>query len=159
MPNVTASPLPVFTLGRIRSEAHQWLAGEYQWDVTATLTTKNNTTEWLANGDIRHFWNVLDRKTYGNASKNGKRIKRICLLDRGANNTNIHYHIVALTPTDAGWTTEDLCEQIRSTWTDRYYAGDHNTIGPVHSLGSCIGYLSKKFKSDVDNLDLFCSNF
>jgi hypothetical protein len=159
MPNVTATPLPAFTPSRIRLEAHQWFSGTYNWDVAATLTTKDNTTEWLANNDIKHFWNVLDRQAYGNASKRGKRISRICLIDRGANNTNIHYHIVALTPTDAEWTTNEFCELMSSTWTARYQAGDHNTIGPIQSIGRCIGYLSKKFKSDLDNLDLTCSQF
>jgi hypothetical protein len=159
MPNITASPLPAFTPSRIRLEAHQWLSGNYHWDVAATLTTRDNTTEWLANSDIKHFWNVLDRKAYGNAGKREKRINRICLIDRGANNTNIHYHIVALTPTDAMWTTDEFCELMSSTWTGLDHSGDHNSIAPIQSVGKCIGYLGKKFKSDLDLLDLSCSHF
>jgi hypothetical protein len=159
MPNITTSPLSAFAPRRIRFAAHEWFSGSYPWDVAATLTTKDNTTEQLAHSDLKHFWNLLDRNAYGNASKKGKRIKRICIIDRGANNTNVHYHIVALTPTDAMWTTDYFCGLMRSTWESLYHAGDHNTIGPIHSFGGAIGYLSKKFKSDLDGLDLVCSNF
>lgn len=159
MPNVTATPFPAFTPGRMKSETYEWFIQLYPWDVTATLTTKNNTNEWWANSDIKHFWNVIDRKIYGKASKSGERIKRLCLLDRGANNTNIHYHIVVLTPTDAGWTREDFCKLMSSTWISLKCAGDHNTIGPIQSVGGCVGYLSKKCRSDLDPLDLSCSHF
>jgi hypothetical protein len=65
MPNVTASPLSAFTPSRIQSEAYQWLSSICAWDVFATLTTQENTTEPLAHRDLKHFWNVLDRKAYG----------------------------------------------------------------------------------------------
>lgn len=154
MSNIPLTPPTPFSGNRLKFEYNQWLTEAHSWDITATLTTKEHTAEWQATSDLSHFWNVLDRQAYGEASKKGTRIKRICLIDRGANNTNIHFHIVALTPTNAKWTTDEFCQVLSKTWQERYHAGHRNIIEPIRSVGGCIGYLSGKLKTNTDQLDL-----
>lgn len=160
MPNFPPTLPSLLSAARIKSEGFDWLVNSHPWDVWATLTTKEYTTLEAARADLKHFWNILDRKAYGNAAKKGKQlISRICLIDLGANNTNVHYHIVALTPTDVKWMTEGFCKLIEETWAPLRNAGHHNQAEPIKSIGGCVGYISGKFKGNLDSLDLDCSRF
>lgn len=162
MSNIARTPPSPFSGNRLKFASHQWLS-DHHWTVTATLTMKDHTTEATARDDMKHFWNLLDRKAYGNAAKKkteaAKKIKRVCLIDVGENNSNVHYHIVALTPADAKWTTDQFTKLIDETWPTLRHAGHHNLVEPIRSVGGCIGYISAKLKYNLDQLDLDCSHF
>jgi hypothetical protein len=158
MSNIAPTTPAPFSGKFLKSASYQWLT-THSWDVWATLTTKEYTTAAAAQDDLKHLWNLLDRQAYGNASKKGKRINRACLIDLGANNTNVHYHIVALTPANTKWTTDEFCQSLKDTWQKLHRAGDHNQVEPIDSASGCVRYICGKFQTNLDQLDLDCSHF
>ena len=135
-----------------------WLY-ETDWDLAMTLTCKENTTEDQALKTIRHFWNVIDRELYGNQARYGKRSKRVCFVETGYDNTNFHFHILALTPADKNMDVERYGEFLAAHWRELpHHAGHVNDIAPIRSGVGCMIYSSKSTKYNSDGLELFSTN-
>ena len=61
------------------------LIDKYEWDVCGTLTFWVEPTEQQAIKCLRHYWNMLDRAYFKNASKRyGHRIQRMNFLHKKA---------------------------------------------------------------------------
>ena len=75
----------------------------------------NKIINRLAKNALKYFWNKVDRYYFGNKShRNNIKVKRMCFLQKGYSNQNLHFHFVAITPNNE--TDFDFIKILKRIW-------------------------------------------
>lgn len=153
---VIAAPFAI--LKRSHAETATWLHA-VEWDLALTLTCKEYTTEDKALKTIRHFWNCVDRMLYKNKSRYGQQTKRACFIEVGKN-SNVHFHILALTPPDKNMDVNRYGQFLAMHWLSQKFecGGEVNDIAPIRNQIGCLIYFSKSSKKNFDRFEPLSSN-
>ena len=129
------------------------------WQIFGTLTFRFAVSKEQAEKELNKFWNIVDRKLYGNLSwRKNIRTKRLCFLQNGKINDNNHIHFVA--NTIDGVNIKDFIIILEYFWRRKIKSsGKENVIKEAESLEAVSKYLMHEFyKLGNDTLALTCSN-
>ena len=130
-----------------------------QWQIFGTLTFRYNVDLKQAEKTLNTFWNMIDRKLFGNLSyRKNIRTKRLCVLQTGKLNNNKHIHFVANTIDDIS--INDFILILKFFWFKKIKtAGQHIKIEKVKNLEATSKYLLHEYrKLGTDTLATTCSN-
>lgn len=145
-----------------KNDGYEELVGfirQNEWQVFGTFTFKFNVEKEQAERALNIFWNIVDRKLFGNLSyRKNVRSKRLCFLQSGKSNNNHHIHFVANSVD--GLAIEDFGLILKYIWQSKIVnAGKEIRIEKIRSLDATSRYLAHEFyKLGNDTLALTCSN-
>jgi hypothetical protein len=129
------------------------------WQIFGTLTFKFDVSKEQAEKELNKFWNIIDRKLYGNLSwRKNIRSERLCFLQNGKINENNHIHFVA--NTIDGIDVKDFIIILEYFWRKKIKSsGKENVIEQLENLEAASKYSMHEFyKLGNDTLALTCSN-
>ena len=129
------------------------------WQIFGTLTFKYKVDLKQAEKALNTFWNIIDRKLFGNLShRKNIRTNRICVLQNGKLHNHNHIHFVANTV--EGVKIEDFILILKYFWLQKLkHTGEQIEIGKIKNLEATSKYLLHEFhKLGTNTLALTCSN-
>jgi hypothetical protein len=132
----------------------------YEWDVFGTLTFKYSLNEFDAEKVLKLYWNKIDKYYYGNKShRNNLRVSKVCCLQKGTNNNNVHFHFLAKKP--ANIKREKFKYALNDFWHNNIReAGKEVKFRDVDIIKKDINYLMHEFyKLGTDTFIPSASNF
>ena len=131
------------------------------WEYKITVTFYSEVSQARAEKTLRRWWNEIDRQFYGNSVKRqGKRTKRVCLLEVGDLNENFHFHIHAKRPTNRTITLIKYIEMLELAWLKLSSTGYINDFQFNTNNVAWATYTTKKITAtNTDALYLDASNF
>jgi len=107
---------------RCEREWLETLLDNGDFDTFATLTFKTEIGQNAASKALHMFWQKMDKGYFRGATRQGKKIQRICVLHKGGTQgsrfSNIHFHFLAKCP------SKDLTEfkrAINFVWKHSYF--------------------------------------
>jgi hypothetical protein len=107
---------------KVEREWLETLIDNSDFDTFATLTFKTEIDAKNTQHALHRFWLKLDKGYFGAATKNGKRIQRVCVIHKGGTHgtrfTNRHIHFIAKSPS---YDLTEFKRAIEHTWKYAYF--------------------------------------
>ena len=110
--------------------------------------------EISAENALKYFWNKVDRYYFGNKShRNNIKVKRMCFLQKGYSNQNIHFHFVAIAPNNE--TDINFIKTLKRIWQyevkESGYFSEFETIEIKEAVTNYLTHEYYKLGSDTLN--------
>jgi hypothetical protein len=131
---------------RLRDEYAVFL-DKWDWRVTVNLNYRSSIKRWHAEQAAQRFWNWMDRGIYGrNKVKNGRRLRRFCVIDGYEPAANWHYHCAVKMPPPEYYkgSIEEFCVLLRQRWECLNEAGKFSLCEPTKCQIAWLKYICKK---------------
>lgn len=136
----------------IHTEYAEWIEKQADWNIAGTFTFPADTSVDTARRTFRHFWNKLDARIYGKASKRfGKKISRVCFIE-GVESGNVHFHFIAKSPERMG-NVETFKRLMLLYWEDLGNTGIYNRVDTTTNNLGWAYYISKTANTSAEALD------
>lgn len=128
------------------------------YDLAVTLTMKQqdgptSLDQLEASKNLRHFFNRLNNRVYGNAFRRfGRKVAVISMLEKSISG-RLHYHLAMKNP----FPSIEICQEaIEDCWSKTRWGYHEVDVQPIYSTG-WIGYITKDKRIDgwdVENTHL-----
>ena len=137
-----------------RTAIIDWIL-QRDWELAIALTFKKDCTEHRARKTMRRLWNDIDRQLYQKVfKKQGKRVERVCALEKGQSGTHYHYHIATSPPNDIDISLDTYRLLIAKEWDKLSSAGYIKQFQPIYNNRGWAKYITKEITTtNTDAID------
>lgn len=132
----------------LKGELRYWFT-EYNWNVCATLTFADNTSNQRRERLLNLFLNKLDRKLHGNwVRKENRKCSRIVFAENNFLGTHLHYHLALIIPNNYKGNIIKFCRELMRLWRSICGRSKIAEFKPIDDSMGWIDYITKDTMAD-----------